>query len=621
MDYWLHATFKGDTHVAANLVAPMEITTNNNGEQVPVVVWVAKHSDERDIVKAPVTMELPLKDFPRNALGKRVTPVFKIATRAQWEPKPFTDTVQPKIPVLLPPSKPMPDNIVGLNALNEAAQANATGAYREAVELANRALEDSTLSKEQRLKAYEVLSASYMNQSDLTGMIEAANAALEDGHAKEPFLLNRGMAYLALGDLNKAKTDFETCIEPATSPKLFPCSVGLLLAQGHQGKQSFDGVVKRFGEKIKDVPYTHDIHAQVLAMILGAFKSDQLGTRVQQISKERTDLILNLTAAYYYLGQSALLNNDPDLTRDMFERSSSSGGVNLERALARHWLYPQQTEAKLENKQPPAKKETVAPSQKETVAIEGTEQSSAAELNGSALVMAGVKQDEAMANEAISMITAALEVDAKGEMQLSDNEKDEAYSTLAYTYMLKGDVKKSLEFSQMSAPTMTDGFIVKGLAQLLLNQKTEAIKTFATCLEEIKGYPVNVQCEIWRIIGDSFGGTDVNATVSPEVVSLVKKMESSSLLAVNTALLLFSAKESFHNVIENEKLMSGGDEEEVYYSHNLSFYLGMWAFLHGTNELAIDYFQDAAEGAVPTPERTYSRLLLVKTGAVRLKQP
>jgi hypothetical protein len=360
LDYWLHVEFKGEKHLTSKVVSVENITTRINEKVVPVKGWVAKKSESVDVIDEPITVEVPLKYFARTTREKSLTPVFKISTRAQWEPLSLQAKLRPDYTIILPPSEPMPAVIVGIKALETAKEALGKGAYREAVELSKRALVASEVTGNHRVNAYQTLMDSYIALGDMAKLLEASDSAIRAGFNQSKFLLIRGWAKFVSGDELGASADFNSCLDAEDSEELYSCSLSKLIANGNLDERSLQEVANDLGNDLNTLSKERDIHAQSLAMFLNRWEPNKLLNRAKQLGKNQEEHVLNFTAAYFYLGQLALLSDDESEAKDRLEQSSNSGGINLERALARHWLKSMPEEKVIAQKKP---KSTIDPSQ------------------------------------------------------------------------------------------------------------------------------------------------------------------------------------------------------------------------------------------------------------------
>jgi|GEM_PF-3455293 hypothetical protein len=337
LDYYLHITFQGERLFARDAVGIDILKTFPKKGQKPQLVkgWAKKHSKNRNIVKEPVHIEVPLKLFGRDQAGKTVKPVFKIATLAQWDPVAFG--VWPVYAIKIPSFPPVSDKYQGAEAFSLAKRMAAGGAYEDGRDLALRALSSNELNKDMRLKAHKVYVNSLIGQKDIPAIIDATQKAMTEGYQDDYFKINGGMGLMAIGRFSEAEKLLHGGLKNKKSPAFYRFCNGYILAGAYQNKNNTTEIAKILGTDVDGLAAQNDIHAVALAILL---RKAEPGLLVQKIrsAKGRRNMVLNASRAHFYYGQLALLSGRKDIAKKQFDLSVKSSGIVLERALSDYFL-------------------------------------------------------------------------------------------------------------------------------------------------------------------------------------------------------------------------------------------------------------------------------------------
>ncbi len=600
LSYRLDIGIRGPQHQGPKLVADDVVRSKNKqGKYVPLRFSASYKSETRDIKNQAVEIKIPLRALPRSIRGKEVTPFIQIATRAQWDPVSIDPKAQPTLSIALPESAPMPETMIGLKALNIAQQAVASGAYTEAVELSQRVLSDEAITAADRLKAYAVQISARIAQADMSGLIETSSAALGEAKDKDHYRWLRGMSYLATGQYKKAQTDFSNCLKSSSKRQFIGCNIGMALLEIHQGGDDFGAISKRLNGRLQSSALADDMSAQALALYLGQQTPREYLDQARSSAKDRTQRVLDLSQAHYYLGEFGVLKGQQTFAREWFEKSLSSGGITLERAMATYWLNQRKKPLPVETRKPVHKSKTP-----QVLAI--TKESGSLRRD----IQKQARKDSVEADKTINQIRAILKSGKMNGTPLVNKQRREMYEVLTYLHLQKQDLDGAIRWGEMvqnKGIEIPDTLVALGVAQTLRGMDTKAQVTFEQCLRLPLDEPYKA-CELWLGILRHPAASDVSGLLSPSQLRLVKaELNGDYALADARTLFLYPDLIGFKQL---EEKIAKQAEKGTAYEGEMSFYLGVWRLLKGDKLAAKMYFITAAASAHESMERVWGRLWL-----------
>jgi len=294
--------------------------------------WAKKHSKKRDIVKEPVRMEIPLKLIPREQMGKSLEVRFKLGTLAQWDP-----VVIPKADAYkftLPRPEPYSDNIQGLKAAAIAQKALKKGGFIDAMEMADRALKDKTITEKNRAIIHEIRARGAIGAMDAKALTAFAKEDIALAFTKKlQTQLRLGGMYLANGNPKMAAETYKGCLD---TPKAYSCHFGYMAASILNKKNVKDEVLKKYGAEADKLAKSNNISAFALAILLRKMNFSDFEKAAFAAAKSNRQV--GMSQAVYYKGLIGVLSKKPDFAMKNFRQANLTGATILETALSNIWM-------------------------------------------------------------------------------------------------------------------------------------------------------------------------------------------------------------------------------------------------------------------------------------------